>query len=146
MATGRIEWGSWLLTIISWDGLLPPTILLVPYLVGVFFPNNPNAFVVVGSLLPTTGFVARFVVGRRHILSNHCGIWVRRVQSCFLYLGLLALAMIDAVVIIFHLMPAWAACAATPDYILWAVLASIYLTSMIIAMYPGRTKEGGSHV
>ncbi len=141
MATGRIAWGSWILTIISWDGLLPPCVLLVPYLIGVLFPNNRGAIEVAALVMPITGFFIRFVVGRRQIASNQCGVIVRRIQFCFLGLGIFVLVLIDAVLILSHVMPNGAACADRTDCIVWAVLASIYLTSMAIAMYPGRTKS-----
>jgi hypothetical protein len=65
---------------------------------------------------------------------------LRRVQFAFLCLGLLVLALIDCVLMLSHIMPNGAAWATRSDRIVWAILASFYLTSMTIAMYPGRTE------
>ena len=78
MPKGRIAFGSWFLTVISWDGLLPPVILIVPYLLNALFPNVRGVIEVASLLLPITAFFIRYFVGKRHIFSNHCGIWVRR--------------------------------------------------------------------
>ena len=73
MAAGQIKLGSWLLTVFTWDGLLPPCILLVPYLIEILFPNNRGAIEVMAVLLPITGYFVRLVVGKRQIASNLCG-------------------------------------------------------------------------
>ena len=141
MAAGRIKWSSWFLNLISWDGLLPPFMLLVPCLIEILVPDNRGVIEVAAVLMPITGFFIRFVVGRRQIAANQCGVVVRRVQVCFLGFGILVLALIDSVVILTHVMPNGAAWNNPTDRMVWAVLASIYLTSMTIAMYPGRTKS-----
>jgi hypothetical protein len=66
---GKVQYRSWLLRVIGWDGMLP-----------------------------IVAFFTRLVVGHRHI------------QGLF-----------------------------TPDdYLVFAILYAIYLTAMIVAMYPGR--------
>jgi len=142
MVAGRIEWGSWLLTIISWDGLLPPFVFLSPYLIGLLLPNNRAAIEIAALVLPISAFLFRFVVGKRRIASNQCGAVVRGVQYCFLGLGIFVLVFVDALLVLAHLVPKGAVnWTDWPHCILWAVVASIYLTSMVFAAYPGRTKS-----
>jgi len=126
MAAGQIKWRSWLLTIISWDGLLPPCILLVPYLIDVLFPNIPDAIVIAAVLLPITGFVVRLVVGIRHIETHQCSTSFRANQRWFLILGISVLVLIDACLITSHLMPNGAVCADRTEGIVLAVLASLH--------------------
>ena len=102
---GRIKWGSWLLTIISCDGLLPPCVLLVPYLIEILVPNNPGAIEVAAVLLPIMGFLVRLVIGIRRIKTNQCSESIRAIQLCFLILGICVLVFIDSFLIISHLIP-----------------------------------------
>ena len=136
---GKVDVGSWLLTVATWDSLLPLCVLTVPYLIGILVPNNRGAIEVAATVMPITAFFIRFVVGRRHIASNQCGVIVRRVQLCFLGLGIVVLVLIDAVLILSHVMPKGAAWNNPTDRMVWAVLGSVYLISMTVAMYPGRT-------
>jgi len=108
---GRIDFGSWFLTVISWDGLLPPTVLLVPYLLSFLFPNTPGVIEVAAKLLPVAALVVRLHVGSRRILFNHCGTSARRAQMGFLCFGLSMLLGVDAFLILSHVaprgMPCW---------------------------------------
>jgi hypothetical protein len=140
MPKGRIDFRSWFLTVISWDGLLPACILLVPYLIEILFPNIPAGIEIAALLMPITGFFIRFVVGKRHIASNQCSALFRGVQYFFLGLGIFVMVFVDAVLILAHIVPNGVLWADRLHCTLWAVVALIYLTSMTIAMYPGRTK------
>ena len=124
--------------LITWDGVLPVAIWCTPFLVGWLFPNRRGAIELTAVLLSVVAFVVRYQVGRHHIASNGCRAAVRRVQMCLLCFGLSALALIDAVMILTHVMPQGAAFAATADLIVWAGLYAVYLTAMTLALHPGR--------
>lgn len=138
---GRLDVASWLLTVVAWDGFLPALVLLLPTLIEVVIPNNRGAIEITAVLLPITAFFLRFLFGKRHIASNHCGIMVQRVQFVVFVVGIIVLALIECVVVLTHIMPKGFIWAHGSDRIVWAVLASTYLISMIIAMYPGRMKS-----
>ena len=142
MPKARIAFRSWFLTVISWDGLLPPCVLLVPYLIEILFPNIPDAIEIAALLMPISAFLVRFVVGKRRIASNQCSALFRGVQYFFLGLGIFVIVFVDAVLVLAHMVPKGAVnWTDTFHCILWAAVASIYLTSMVIATYPGRTKS-----
>ena len=109
---------------------------LVPIMIGFLFPNNRAPIELAAVMLPIAGFFIRIRVGARHITSNHCSITVRRIQLCAFVLGIFPLVLLECVLMLTHVMPAlimnWT------DIAVCAILFSIYLTLMAIAMYPGR--------
>lgn len=139
MAAGRVNYGSWFFRVLEWDGLLPVFIALIPTVIGFLIPNNRGVIEITGVLLPIAGFFIRFVIGARHIRSNQCAITVRRLQVCFFLLGILLLVFIDALLILSHLMPEGTF--KRTDYFVFAIIISMYLASMTIAMYPGRVNS-----
>ncbi|MBN1591556.1 MAG: hypothetical protein JW888_18725 [Pirellulales bacterium] len=145
MAAGRIDFRSWLLTLITWDGLLPACVVLVPIVVEMLLRNNRGAIEIVAVVLPMAGFFIRVYVGHRVISSNRCGILVRRCQFGVFFIGLFLLALMECVLVLSRLMPAGALFAAKDDQIVWAVLITLYLTFMIVAMFPGRTVPMPEH-
>ena len=52
----------------------------------------------------------------------------------------MVLALIDAVLMLSHVMPKGELFRADGDRLIWAILVAFYLTMMAIAMYPGREK------
>jgi hypothetical protein len=140
MVARNVNFGAWLFRVLTWDGLLPAFVILAPMLIEVLIPNNRGAIEIAAVVLPITGFFIRISVGKRHIASNSCGVVVRRLQFGVFCLGILTLVLIDSVLILCHVMPKAAPFATKADCIVWIVLFSTYLTSMTIAMYPGRTK------
>ncbi len=88
--------------------------------------------------LPIAAFFLRVIAGKHHIASNRCSIAVRRFQFCVFCFGILPLALIDCVLILSLVMPKGALFEADTDRLVWAILFAIYLTSMAVAMYPGR--------
>jgi hypothetical protein len=135
----RVEYTVWILRLVAWDGLLPCVVLLSPRLVEFLLPNRRGAIELTGVILPIAGFFFRVYVGRRHISSNHCSKGVRRFQLVGLGFGIFALFVIDAVVILAHVMPRGALFAHRSDVIVWCIFAGVYLAAMAAAMYPGRT-------
>jgi hypothetical protein len=76
-------------------------------------------------------------LGKQHITSNDCSARVRRVQLTVFCVGIFVLFMIDAVIVLSHVMPKQAVFATTADLIVCAVLYMTYLNAMAFAMYPG---------
>jgi hypothetical protein len=54
------------------------------------------------------------------------------------------LDLIDCFMILSHLMPQGALVASESDMLAWAILVGIYLTSMAVAMYPGREESSSA--
>jgi hypothetical protein len=141
MAIAQVNVGSWLLRVVAWDGLLPAFVALVPTMICALLPNNRGVIEIAAVVLPIAAFFIRVSVGTRHIASNTCGTIVRRLQ-CFVFIvGIIILALIDSVLILTHVMPKGTPFATSSDCIVWMVLVLVYLTSMTVAMYPGRTKS-----
>jgi hypothetical protein len=139
MAKGRVDYGSWALRVIAWDAVLAACIAFLPLGVKLLFPDRRGVMEVTAVILPIVAFLLRFRAGKRHVASNHCSKAVRRFQLGVFCLGILPLALVDCVIILSDLMPKGALFASEEDRTIWAILLSIYLGSMIIAMYPGRT-------
>lgn len=138
--TGHIDFAGWLFRFITWDGLLPVVILVVPTIIEALLPNRRGAIELAAVTLPIAALLFRFAVGRRHISSNNCGRRVRQFQYLALGVGLLVLVLIDAIMILSHVMPKGELFADKRDRFVCAVIFSLYLFLMAIAMYPGRTK------
>ncbi|HEY1784117.1 MAG TPA: hypothetical protein VGG30_01165 [Pirellulales bacterium] len=147
---GQIDYGLWIWRVISWDTLVPASLLLVPITIAEIFPRMEVALALAAALLPGVAFAIRFFAGRRQIASNWCTQRVRSRQIAALVLGILPLMFVDCSIILAHgppgapqplpVMP--------PAEVLWLLLAgcvAFYLGMMAIAMYPGRTvPETGS--
>ena len=140
MVVREVNFGVWLLRLVTWDGLLPACVVLLPTAIEVLLPNNRAAIEITAVVLPITGFFLRIRAGRRQIASNNCGRKFRVVQFCAFCLGILVLTLVDAVLILSHVMPQGAVCADRSDVIVWTALISVYLMAMGIAMYPGATE------
>jgi len=133
----RASIGSWLLRLFTWDGVLPASVWSAPFLVEWLVPNNRGAIEATGMILPAAAFLIRLQVGRRYIASNGFGPVMRGFQVGVFCLGLFVLVVIDAVMVLSHVMPKGEAFRTTADCIVWAALYATYLTSMAVAMYPG---------
>lgn len=141
MVVRQVNLGAWLFRVLTWDGLLPACVVLFPTVIELLLPNNRAAIEVIAVVLPIIGFFLRVRAGRRQIASNKCGAAFRIFQFCMFSLGILVLTLIDAVVILSHVMPPGAWCVDRTDLVVWVILSSVYLTSMGMAMYPGVTED-----
>ena len=129
--------GTWMARIVTYDGLLPVTVWLTPWLMAFVFPNRHGVIELLAVVLPVVGCLVRFALGRRMIASNLCSVQVRRGQFAALSLGLVLLALIDCVIVLLYVMPR-GAFGQPAD---WAVLVGLwflYFAFMAVAMYPGR--------
>lgn len=140
MAVRRVNFGFWLLRVLTWDTLLPACVVLLPTVIEILIPNNRVAIEVTAVALPIIGFFVRLGAGRRQIASNNCGVAFRRFQSCVFCVGIFPLVLADSFLILSHLLPQGALFAHRTDCVLWVILVSIYLASMSVAMYPGATE------
>ena len=50
---------NWILRLITWDGLLPAFVWLIPYVVGILFPNMPGMIEFFGVAVPIAAFLIR---------------------------------------------------------------------------------------
>jgi hypothetical protein len=91
MAVGRINYGSWLLRVITWDAILPVFVAAVPLAIETFLPTHRGVMEVTAVTLPVAAFFVRIAGGRRHIASNRCSDPVRRVQFGVFCVGILPL-------------------------------------------------------
>jgi hypothetical protein len=137
---GHIDFSGWLFRLLTWDGVLPIGIILVPFVIGAIFPNHEGAIVIAAVALPIVAFFVRIAVGCRHIDENNCGPIFQRVQVWLLLFGIFVLVFIDAMLMISHVMPRGALLATKEDQIAATIAVSLYLAPMIVAMYPGRAK------
>ncbi len=136
----RLSIGSWMLRLITWDGVAPAFVWSTPFFIRSVISNCRIAIELTAVVLPIIAFFIRYHVGRRHISSNNCGAIMRSLQVAALCAGILVLVLIDAVMILTHVMPRGAAFAATSDLIIWAVLYAVYLSAMTFALYPGSSR------
>ena len=109
MDNNRLDVRSWLLRVLAWDGLLPVGVVLTPALLALALPNNHGAIELSSILLPVTAFLARYNAGKRHIARNNCSDVVRYLQFFVFVIGICGLALIEAWLILTHVMPNGAA-------------------------------------
>jgi hypothetical protein len=141
---GQINYGLWIWRVISWDTLVPASLLLVPMAIAEIFPKVETPLALAAALLPGVAFALRFFAGRQQIVSNGCSAEVRRRQHAALVLGILPLMFVDCSFILAHTPPGGPQpLPVMPSLeLLWLLLAGcivFYLVMMAIAMYPGRT-------
>lgn len=132
-----VNYGRWLFQVIAWDGLLPAAVVLAPWGIQWVFPNRPGMIEIAGVTIPIVAFFVRVAAGRRHISSNHCGGILRCLQYIVFGLACLVLLLVDAFVILSHIVPQGVA-ANEEDLMILAWLLSLYLLAMTFALFPGR--------
>ncbi len=125
---------SWLLQLIAWDGILPAAVWTIPFLFTLAFPNNRGLIEITAIVVPISALLIRFHVGRTRIRTNYCGEWMRRLQTMALCVGILAFLLIDAFIVLSHLVPEQAE--ETTKFAAMFYLG-FYIPLMAIALYPG---------
>jgi hypothetical protein len=139
MMAAKVQYRSWLLRVTAWDGMLPAFVVVVPSIVELLLPNHRGAIEFTAVTLPIVAFFTRLVVGQRHIDSNNCSAAFRLIQFWVFFLGVFPLVLIDGALVLSHVMPKGVF--TREDSLFFAVLYSVYLVAMIIAMYPGRAES-----
>lgn len=124
----------WLVRLFCWDGVLPALNWGLPAVLLAIFPNGRGLIEILAIAAPTIAVIVRFYVGKRTIRTNHCHPVIQDTQMVFFCLGIFLLFILDALMILSHLMPA-----AAVDREKQGILAmlAIYLTLMALAMFPG---------
>ena len=131
---------NWILRLITWDGLLPAIVWVVPYIVSSIFPNTPGVIWVLGVLLPIAAFFIRYQAGRRFISTNHCGNVMRIFQVIVFCFAILIIVLIDAAIVLSHAAGAGVRIMGEENVIVIIVSFAIYFLSMAFSMYPGYEK------
>lgn len=126
--------------VLTWDAILPVCVAFIPMGVVLLFPGRRGAVEITAVILPIAALLLRFRAGKRHIDSNRCSERIKLMQLSVFCLGILPLVLTDSFFILSELMPKGALFSNRESRITLAVLFSIYLLAMIVAMYPGRTE------
>jgi hypothetical protein len=133
-----VPFGSWFLRVLTWDGILAASILLLPGIIEFLFPRQRGAMELAAVFWPIVALFVRFFVAKRHINANACSRLMRRLQLAAVCVAIFVLLLIDSLVILAHEMPRGAMVATPTDIVIWAVLVVNYLAGMTFAMYPGK--------
>jgi hypothetical protein len=138
--SGHIDFAVWLFRLLTWDGVLPIGVILVPFLMDAILPidRGLTGLVYVGLII--AAFFVRMAVGCRYIDGNNCSPIFQRAQVWFLLAGAFVLMGIDTLLVVFLEQRGGGMFVGRQDGIFIAALVSIYLACMVIAMYPGRAK------
>ena len=134
----RLDFPSWLLRVLKWDGILPVCIVLIPSVIALLVPNRRGAIEMTAVIVPIAAFFIRFRAGKRHIESNNCGETMKVYQLCVFSLAIVALMLVDAFIVLSHVMPQRGGFVTTEDLLTLGIPIAIYLSLMAFAMYPGR--------
>jgi len=125
----------WLLRLFSYDGVLPALVFLIPGLLSVAI--GAGAIIELTAVaLPIIAYFWRMAIGLRHIETNGCSRIVRRIQKCWLFVGLLALLLVDAFMILTWNIPRNAL--SVQDYITTFYIYLVYVLCLAVSTYPGR--------
>lgn len=125
----------WLLRLFSYDGLLPALVFVIPGLLAVAI--GAGAIIELTAVaLPIIAYFWRMAIGLRHIETNDCSCIVRRIQKCWLFVGLLALLLVDAFMILTWNIPRNAL--SIQDYITTFCIYLVYVLCLAVSTYPGR--------
>ena len=132
--TARHPLSLWVLRLFGYDGVLPVVVLLVPALLTLMLGRGV-LIETAAVILPIGAFLIRAGLGLKIIDENACTQPFKRVQCVLLFLGLIALLLVDSFVILSWSLPANAL--GRRDYEITAIIYSFYLAMMAIASFPG---------
>jgi len=132
----RINYGSWLLKVAAWDAMLPCFVATIPFALKWLFPEHRGVVEFASVVLAILAFLIRLTVGVRHIRSNYCSAFVRRLQVAVLCMGIMPLVLLECILALAALGPGDPMFGPDTQSIV-VTMITIYLTCMFIAMYPG---------
>jgi hypothetical protein len=135
----RIDYRSWFLRVIGWDGLMPFLVASFPVVVDQGFKNPWKIVEPLVIALPIAAFFVRLAVGMRYIKTNHCAGRMRDIQLFIFIGGLHVLVLFDGMVLLSLGRPAGNLIRTRNDIYVCVGLILFYLICMTFAMYPGRT-------
>jgi hypothetical protein len=135
---------KWIQRVAGWDGLLPGIVwgtsaLVTSILPGDWNPLEALVLVLLAVVLPIGSFLLRLRFGWQAIQSNHCGPWIRSIQYLVFGLGVSLLCLLDGMMVLYQVVPQGAG--VLGEWKPLVVIYLIYLSMMIVAMYPGRPVE-----
>ena len=131
---------SWVVDVISWDGLLPIATFSISLIAAAVFRDNHAPATILLIALPIIGVLIRFTIGRNRICSNHCRPKTRVLQFICLALALLMYMFFDFFVVLNAIVPDKPVFD-LEDLIFFSCLGSIYFSLAAVAMYPGRSSR-----
>jgi hypothetical protein len=99
---GHIDYARWLLRVITWDGVLPVCLFLIPLAAKFLFPIHGGVFAFLAVALPIAALFFRIRAGCHHIDANNCGPSFQKLQVWTLLFGSLILVILDALLIVAH--------------------------------------------
>ena len=114
---------------------MPAAIWLTPLVIRFIVPQRPAIVEVLAVVLPIVAFFVRANAGVWYINTNRFGRVLRSIQFVALGCAILFYAVVDAVVILTHVMPKGALTDA--DLRILFYVYAFYLTCMGLALYPG---------
>ena len=141
VSSGHVDFSRWLFRLLTWDGVLPFCMILIPQAARLLFPNNGLVIVLLAVGVPIAALFLRIRAGCQHIDENNCGPTFQKVQVWSMVFGAFVLVLIDAMLIVMHEMGAGAFLATQGDRIVVGSMVLTYLTAMAVAMYPGRSQS-----
>jgi hypothetical protein len=136
----RINYRAWMLRVVVWDGVIAVLLMLAPLVLQRMLikdgQNDENERMMWVVFIPIGAFLLRWLIGGRHLDTNHCSPNFRQFQTFCFFLGLGMMLFGDCLVLSLHdMLPADQALV---PFLMLMPFYAIYLVCMIIAMYPGR--------
>lgn len=129
-----IDYFSWLVRLITWDGIVPIIMLSVPMLVRRFGPqNNDGASLIAVVFALIVGIFLRFSFGMRHIKENYCSTIVKCLQRIVLLVMICVLVVFESFLAVVPRGPV-----RPEDLMFIGGFGAIYLLVMSSVLYPGR--------
>ncbi len=134
-----LHWTGWLLRVLTWDGLVPVSMLLLSRGLTLIVVGGGGEFDLLSIILPCIAIGVRLYLGHVAISVNHCTPSVRQAQFISLLLGLILLAVIEcALILAATLPPGNGPFDRAEDRQIGYWLLAAYISFVTIAMYPGR--------
>jgi hypothetical protein len=126
-STDRLK--QWALTLLFWDGMLPPIIALISSISAIALKNHQGVGELLALITAVAFFLTRMVIGKDYFAATPHYFW----QLGVFLLALFVLAVLDITLILFRLIPQ---AITFDDWIGWGVGYTIYLALMAIALFP----------
>ena len=128
----------WLITLFSYDGLLPATVVGLPAVM-FYLGFPPVAIELTAIILPIVAYFYRMVIGLKMIDGNGCPNWLRGIQRITLFIALIPLVLVDAFMIVTWRIPrnglGWG------DLIVALYIYLFYLALMVLVTFPGKSSS-----
>jgi hypothetical protein len=131
-----VNLGSWALRVAAWDAVLPLFVMSIPFGLKWLFPEWRGLVELASVVMPIIAFLIRLTVGVGHIRSNHCSLFVKKLQVAFLCFGIMPLVFLECILALSALGPGDPMFGRETQSTVMTMVF-IYLFCMLIAMYPG---------